>query len=629
MTINEEISKFRSGLSYNEFKNLFINSTAVKQNPSLMGQVDSYWNFYNKKEPTASKPSGDSTTVGGVVKSFAETQNLNRSVMSYSGEGDVIQPSAIVDQAQQALQGFFGEGGSMMNGFSGMFDQAMSMAVTGITDILGKQVKLHNDINSALSISGDMSQAFRDNLISTLPSVAAMGYGFEDLSKTVIDMMKDTGRLSTFSVEVLEKLPEVSRAYTDNMETLGAMFRDYELVGISAGKTLTAIEDAGEKSLQVGLNARKVVKDLGDNVGKLNSFGFKDGIDGMSRMVQRSVEFRMNMENVFKVAEDLFDPDKAIDLSANLQAIGGAIGDFNDPLKLMYMATNNVEGLQDALIGVAGSLATYNQEQGRFEITGVNLRKARAMANELGISYEDLAKTAIASAERSSAATDLLASGLNIDEKQKEFLTNISRMENGRMVIDVSNMSDQFQGLKEVALSELTENQKDILLKNQEAFKELSTEDIAKNQYTETQKMALNVGEIAAILKVQFAKTMNPTLREGDKLIASANKYIQGALGDGGNGLGKELDRLKTEVNKSSQEYLGNERKLKREDLIQDKNTNNTPSTQTSSNESRTVVVKHEVKMSETNLDAFSRYLAQTGNMGSETVEREYTNTTT
>jgi hypothetical protein len=214
------------------------------------------------------------------------------------------------------------------------------------------------------------------------------------------------------------------------------------LVGISAENTIDSIEKGGESSLQLGLNARKVVKETADNISRINEFGFSKGVEGLNRMVQKSVEFRMNMNSVFKIAEDVFDPDKAINLSANLQAIGGAIGDFNNPLKIMYMATNNVEGLQDALIGVAGSLATYNKEQGKFELTGVNLRKARALAQELGIDYKELSNSAIASAERSAAATELMARGLDLKPEQKEFLTNISRMKGGRMVIDVSNMSD-------------------------------------------------------------------------------------------------------------------------------------------------------------------------------------------
>jgi hypothetical protein len=170
-----------------------------------------------------------------------------------------------------------------------------------------------------------------------------------------------------------------------------------------------------------------VVADVGANMDKLNTIGFKNGVEGLTRMVQKSIEFNMNIEKVKSMAEKLFDPDQAIALSAELQAIGGAIGDFNDPLKLMYMATNDAGGLQDAMIGVAGSLATYNSELGRFEITGANLRKSKALADQMGMSMEEMSKTAIKAAERSSAATALLSSGLQIDEKEKEFLTNISK----------------------------------------------------------------------------------------------------------------------------------------------------------------------------------------------------------
>ena len=93
----------------------------------------------------------------------------------------------------------------------------------------------------------------------------------------------------------------------------------------------------------------------------------------MSKMVQRSMEFRMNMQSVFGLAEKVWNPDSALETVANLQMIGGAYQDLNDPIKLMYMATNDVEGLQDAIIGAAKSLVTYNREQGRFQVTGANL----------------------------------------------------------------------------------------------------------------------------------------------------------------------------------------------------------------------------------------------------------------
>jgi hypothetical protein len=214
------------------------------------------------------------------------------------------------------------------------------------------------------------------------------------------------------------------------------------------------------------------------------------------------------METAFKIADDVMDPDKAIDMAANLQAIGGAIGDFNDPLKLMYMATNNVEGLQDALIGVAGSLATYNEEQGRFEITGVNLRKAKAMAAELGISYSELANGAIAAAERSSAASELLASGLSLSDDQQEFLTNISTMKGGRMTIELqSDKMKEYFGKNEVALEELTDAQVGKLMEFQDEFKKLSTEDIVRKQATDTENISRDMNFIAALLRIEFGKT--------------------------------------------------------------------------------------------------------------------------
>ena len=150
------------------------------------------------------------------------------------------------------------------------------------------------------------------------------------------------------------------------------------------------------------------------NIGLLNKLSFKNGVRGLAQMARQSEKFKLSMEATAVFAEKVMRPEGAIDAAANLQVLGGAIGDFNDPLKLMYMATNNVEGLQKSLIEAASSLATFNSEQGRFEITGVNLRRAKEMAAQLGVQYEELAKGAIAAQERTVVSSQLLAKGLNV-----------------------------------------------------------------------------------------------------------------------------------------------------------------------------------------------------------------------
>jgi hypothetical protein len=245
-------------------------------------------------------------------------------------------------------------------------------------------------------------------------------------------------------------------------------------------------------------------------------------------MVQKANEFRISMDSVYQVAEKVFSPEGALELSANLSVLGGAMGDFADPIKLMYMATNNVEGLQDALIDAAGSLTTYNQEQGRFEITGVNLRKAKAMASELGISYQELAKGAIAASERSAAASALMTSGLVMDEKEKEFLTNLSQMKDGKMVIEVpKSLMSELGGQTEVILEDLTNAQKTTLLANQQAFEKMSSEDVARGQLSATENIQRDVAFLAATTRGQAVKSFKSAAEAAGITGEDSQKFVK------------------------------------------------------------------------------------------------------
>jgi hypothetical protein len=338
------------------------------------------------------------------------------------------------------------------------------------------------------------------------------------------------------------------------MKEMGPVLRQFELVGIGAEKTLENINEAGKSSLTLGLNSRRTTEELNKNIGKLNQYGFENGTQGLNRMVQKSIEFRMNMQNVFDLADKVMSPEKAIDLAANLQVLGGAVGSLGDPFQMMYMATNNVEGLQDALIGAAESLAVYSEENGKFEITGVNLRRARAMADELGMSYQDLSNMAIAAAERTSAAADLMAAGISVDDKEKEFITNLARMgKDGRMVIEVPPSLAKTLGIERTqALEDLDQATASAILANQTAFETMDAKDIALEQFTETQKMALNISQIAAMLKVEFAKTYRGMGADMDKYVKMGNdmleKYVTGEEASGE--IKNTLDGFRSELQK-------------------------------------------------------------------------------
>jgi hypothetical protein len=419
-----------------------------------------------------------------------------------------------------------------------------------LAEEMSKQLTLENNlrtaINEKIGISGELSEGLRNEMIDSYPAAIRMGYGIQQVTELVTEMMESSGRFNLISSETLEKSFSSARAFVGSLGDMGKAFTEFEKVGIGAGNAIDSINQAGKNSLSLGLVAKKTITDIRENIEKLNRYGFKDGIEGLATMSRRAKEFRMDMNDAFTIADKVMDPEKAIGLTANLQVLGGAIGDFNDPLKLMYMATNNVEGLQDAIIKASGSLATYNQQQGRFEITGINIRRAKAMADELGISYESLTRGAVASQERLSASNELMAKGFTIPEKDKEFITNLSKMDNGKMVIEIpQSLSDKFEGQSKIALSDLTQSQIEVLEKNRKAFEAMSPADIARDQVasvknierdlasmwtlqkiqaTSTGKKDLNFNKIGEESMMSFSKLTDTVLKEKKGLLSEENK---------------------------------------------------------------------------------------------------------
>lgn len=375
-----------------------------------------------------------------------------------------------------------------------------------ISNQLSIESQLRTDINEKTGLAGKLSSAVREDIIESTSQAVRFGYGIEDITGGFQNLIAESGRFNIINQQTLEGSLGVSRAFIGDFKEIGKVFNEFEKVGFGARDSIKAIDKAGKESQGLGLRGKTTVKDIRDNIEMLNKYGFQKGIDGLAQMSRKAAEFRMSMGEAFKVAESVMDPDKAIELSANLQVLGGAIGDFNDPLKLMYMATNNVEGLQDALIEAAGSLATYNSEQGRFEITGVNLRRAQAMAKELGVDYKELTRGAIASQERLAASSDLMARGFDMDEKDKEFLINMSRMDGGRMVIDVPKSLQTSLGIKDtqVALTDLTDAQAKSLKEYQEQMGNMTSEEVARDQFESIVNIQRDVNSMVTLARMRI-----------------------------------------------------------------------------------------------------------------------------
>ena len=394
---------------------------------------------------------------------------------------------------------------------------------------LSAQSKIYTDISTKIGMSGDLTKALNSDMISAQAEAKKYGFELENLAEFYTTMSESSGKFALINKKTLDDAAPVAAQLGKTMSELATTISTFEMVGLGADKTIKSLGEAGVRAVSLGLNAQKVAKGMEENIGKLNQYGFKNGIQGLERMVQKSIEFKISMDSVAAIADKVLNPEGAVDLAANLQVLGGAIGDFGDPIKMMYDATNNVEGLQDSLIGAAKGLATYNQEQGRFEITGINLRRAKEMSAALGVDYKELTNSAIAAQERMSATTALMSRGLKIDDKEKDFLTNLSRMEGGEMKIMVpESIADKLGVPTELALDKLDQKTADALLQNQKEFEKMSPADMAQKQLTELQQMSRDMDVVATWAKIQAANFIKGGVNEGlGKLVAKMRDEIK------------------------------------------------------------------------------------------------------
>jgi len=439
-----------------------------------------------------------------------------------------------------------------IRGVGDILTGVLGKAIGGIQDYYKQQSGLLNDINKTGGLTGKISKDYRETLTQTNIELLKYGIHFDEIGKAATDILQKSGRFLMFNQQSFEQFAKTAQAYIGGLDNFIQMIPEFEKVGIGGTDAARALGEAGQRALSLGLNTQKVTQEVGANISKLNLYGFKNGVQGLADMTRKSIEFRASMQEAFNIADKVMDPQGALEFSAKLQVIGGAIGDFGDPLKLMYMATNNVEGLQDAFIKAAGSLATYNDQQGRFSINSLNIRRARDIARETGMSYDELTKSAIAFQERSRAKSDL--SGLlSVTPDQKEFLTNLAHMENGKMTIDLQGTKLENQlgkGFEQnkITLDQLVNNPAVLkkLTDNQNELRKMSPEDVIKNQASNVQQIMRYVEFLAANARFQGGQISDALGKSFGIDNTLTNKITEGLKNLGGDtkGLGERITSM-------------------------------------------------------------------------------------
>lgn len=349
--------------------------------------------------------------------------------------------------------------------------------------------------SAAKSVSADVfgqgaksAEMIRNTIAQTAADMASLGVSASDVATTMSSIATVMQRNVYLTNEQLNSFVAIQKAANLTGEEMATLVEGFDSIGVGPTQAAEQIESARRRAASLGLNTGQFLKTVGDNVKLINSYNFRNGVEGFTNMVARSQALRINMADVTSLAGKLLDPSEAINLAAEFQMLGGAVGALADPFQLMNMAQNDIDGLQESIVNAATAAVSFNSETGDFAISATEMRRLRAQAQALGMDYEDLANTAVKSAQRQEALSQIDFSG-QYDDETKEFLANIGQMDGGEVKFSLKERGEDGKfRTKSLSLQELGPEKIDLL---KEQFKEGSkdSKELAIEQLTVLQSI--------------------------------------------------------------------------------------------------------------------------------------------
>lgn len=329
-------------------------------------------------------------------------------------------------------------------------------------------------------------------LADATPGVRRLGGDIGDVSNIITKVAEESKRNVIANTESIEKLYAASKVLNQDAGTLTKAFLD---VGAGIETIPKSLEESIQYVQSIGGNAQSVMKDVTDNMSEMNRYQFEGGVQGMTKMAAQASMLRTNMATTLNFAENLYQPEKAVEVAAAFQRLGVAAGNLTDPFALMNASINDPSGLQNSLADVAKQFTYFDEKTKTFKINPQGVLTLKEMGAQAGVNSGELMKMGLAAAELDKRMSDINKAGVKFgSEEDKQYLANIASMKDGEYVVKLKNES----GIEETKkLSEITQDEFDKLIQEQKEGPK-TLEDLARSQMSLSEVMKNDVSAIRA-----------------------------------------------------------------------------------------------------------------------------------
>jgi hypothetical protein len=324
-------------------------------------------------------------------------------------------------------------------------------SIIGMDNASKNLIKSMGGVADFTGLGAARANEFRNTLNDAFLKTLEIGGTFKDVTDSVEGLAAGMGRMVNPSAKTLENMVDISKSTGIASKEIATMVTEFVRYGGTQDEALNTMHELANESRKMGINTAAYMKDVNVNMKRLGGFGFKSGIEGLKQMSKQATMLRTTMEKIGAkgFADDLLDPEKAIQAAANIQMLGGAVGKLADPFQLMHMAQTDMAGLQDELIKSSKAAFTFNKATGGFDASTQDLYRLREMAKITGQNIDDMVESG-----REAAKLDYISSKFSLDglsEEQQGLVASLAQIDKGGNVkIDIPGFEENNRNLEDL-----------------------------------------------------------------------------------------------------------------------------------------------------------------------------------
>jgi hypothetical protein len=364
----------------------------------------------------------------------------------------------VASQTLNLKNTFVNLGRSLFNIVKGVLSKALSITQSilntakSLTLEYMEQDSAIRRLNINIGAVGKANDRLRKTFNRSAMVTQRWGMSAKELAETYASFADETGRLVSLSESAAEAMAKMAMGTGLGKDGAVQMANSMDSFGVSIKGTAKFVEDVSKTANKLGINSGKVLKSLATNMKKMQTIRFKNGLKGMKSMAMLATRLKNDMSSTLRLAEDLWEPEKAIETAAQLQMMGGEFAKMGDPMQLMMKGRNDPEALMKDMASAAAAQFSGRGSMGELLMPTVERQRLKQVAESLGMSFEELYEMA-ANERNHGDVMGLLPKKMS--KEQREMISNMAQFDPDKGGFTITLPSGQEKLIKNLTQSEL------------------------------------------------------------------------------------------------------------------------------------------------------------------------------